>query len=133
MDLSFPQYSEEGRQLILRARDVAAEALKEKVRHDGSPFIGHPDAVARIVSDEIGLPAECVAAVYLHEGSRMGGLELNPREWDESIVTMVDGLNKISTINPRIRAWRRRITRSSSSSTPGIRGLPYSSSSTGWR
>ena len=56
MDLSFPQYSEEGRQLILRARDVAAEALKEKVRHDGSPFIGHPDAVARIVSDEIGLP-----------------------------------------------------------------------------
>jgi GTP pyrophosphokinase len=101
MDLSFPQYSEDGQQLILRARAVAAEALKEKVRHDGSPFIGHPDAVARIVSDEIGLPAECVAAVYLHEGSRMGGLELNPREWDESIVTMVDGLNKISTINPK--------------------------------
>ena len=101
MDLSFPKYSEEGQQLILRARSAAAEALKEKVRHDGTPFIGHPDAVARIVSDEIGLPAECVAAVYLHEGSRMGGLELNPREWDESIVTMVDGLNKISTINPK--------------------------------
>ncbi|MBR5064118.1 MAG: HD domain-containing protein, partial [Bacteroidales bacterium] len=101
MDLSFPQYSEEGQQLILRARSAAAEALKEKVRHDGTPFIGHPDAVARIVADEIGLPAECVAAVYLHEGSRMAELEINPREWDESIVTMVDGLNKISTINPK--------------------------------
>ena len=101
MDLSFPQYSEEGQQLILRARSAAAEALKEKVRHDGTPFIGHPDAVARIVADEIGLPAECVAAVYLHEGSRMAELEINPRDWEESIVTMVDGLNKISTINPK--------------------------------
>jgi len=101
MDTSFPQYSPEGQQLILRAREMAVGALSEKVRHDGSPFIGHPDAVAHIVADEIGLPAECVAAVYLHEASRMGSLELNPREWEESIVTMVDGLNKISTINPK--------------------------------
>ena len=101
MDLSFPQYTAEGQQLILQARDVAAGALREKVRHDGSPFIGHPDAVARIVADEIGLPAECVAAVYLHEACRMGSLEINPRDWDDSIVTMVDGLNKISTINPK--------------------------------
>ena len=101
MDLNFPQYSPEGQQLILRARSQALEALQGKVRHDGSPFIGHPDAVAGIVADEIGLPAECVAAVYLHEACRMTELELNPREWEDSIVTMVDGLNKISTINPK--------------------------------
>ena len=101
MDETFSQYSPEGQQLILQARSVAAEALKDEVRHDGTPFIGHPDAVARIVSDEIGLPAECVAAVYLHEACRMTGMELIARDWEESIVTMVDGLNKISTINPK--------------------------------
>ena len=42
--------------LIDRARAAAAGALKDQTRHDGTPFIGHPDAVAAIVADEIGLP-----------------------------------------------------------------------------
>ena len=87
--------------LIEKARAVAAEALKEKTRHDGSPFIDHPDAVARIVADEIGLPEECIAAVYLHEAERMGGIHLDPKDWDAGILTLVDGLNKISTIKPK--------------------------------
>ena len=87
--------------LIEKARAVAADALKDRTRHDGSPFIDHPDAVARIVADEIGLPEECIAAVYLHEAERMGGIHLDPREWDAGILTLVDGLNKISTIKPK--------------------------------
>ena len=87
--------------LIDKARAVAVEALKEKTRHDGSPFINHPDAVARIVADEIGLPEECIAAVYLHEAERVGGISLDPKEWDAGILTLVDGLNKISTIKPK--------------------------------
>ena len=63
--------------------------------------MGHPDAVAQIVAQEIGLPEECVAAVYLHEASRMGGWTLNPAEWGETIGTLVDGLDKISTIKPK--------------------------------
>ena len=87
--------------LIDKARAAAAEALKDKTRHDGTPFIGHPDAVAAIVADEIGLPEECLAAVYLHEASRMGGYPVKEAEWGAPICTLVDGLNKISTIKPK--------------------------------
>ena len=99
--ITFEQYSPEGQALIEKARALAVEALKDKNRHDGTPFIGHPDAVARIVAYEIGLPAECVAAVYLHEASRMGGMEVLHKDWDENICTMVEGLNRISTIKPK--------------------------------
>ena len=99
--ISFEQYSPEGQALIEKARTLAVEALKDMTRHDGTPFIGHPDAVARIVAYEIGLPAECVAAVYLHEASRMGGVEILRKDWDENICTMVEGLNHISTIKPK--------------------------------
>ena len=98
MDPIFDQYSPEGQQLIARAREVAAIALQELQRSDGSPFMGHPDAVAQIVAREIGLPAECVAAVYLHEATRCGG---EVKGFDESVRTMVDGLNHISTIKPK--------------------------------
>ena len=87
--------------LIEKARAAAAEALKDFTRHDGTPFIGHPDAVASIVDREIGLPEECIAAVYLHEASRMAGLEIREAEWGAAICTLVDGLNKISTIKPK--------------------------------
>ena len=87
--------------LIDRARGAAAEALKDYTRHNGTPFIGHPDAVAKIVADEIGLPEECIAAVYLHEASRMAGYEVKEAEWGASICTLVDGLNHISTIKPK--------------------------------
>ena len=87
--------------LIEKARAAAAEALKDHTRHDGSPFIGHPDAVARIVADEIGLPEECIAAVYLHEASRMGGLNVSEAEWGPAIHTLVEGLDRISTIKPK--------------------------------
>ncbi len=87
--------------LIDRARAAAAGALKDQTRHDGTPFIGHPDAVAAIVADEIGLPEECIAAVYLHEASRIAGYEVREADWGASICTLVDGLNKISTIKPK--------------------------------
>lgn len=99
--ISFPQYSSEGQALISKAYDVAARMLKDKTRDDGSPFMGHPEGVARIVADEIGLSADCVAAVFLHEACRMGAYEMKPAEWGDAICTLVDGLNKISTIKPK--------------------------------
>ena len=86
---------------VAKAREVAVEALRDHTRYDGSPFIGHPDAVARIVQEEIGLPEECIAAVYLHEASRMGGYEVKAGEWGDVICNLVDGLNKISTVKPK--------------------------------
>ena len=99
----FTNYSPEGRALIRKAYDLAESALAGKTRSDGSPFIGHPLAVAKIVSDEIGLPPECVAAVFLHEACTAGEGEVDIRslKLDESVYKMVDGLNKISTIKPK--------------------------------
>ena len=99
---SFDNYSPEGQELISRAYGVAQAALKDVLRSDGTPFIGHADGVARIVSDEIGLPPECVAAVYLHEAAQ-GGLSFEERVkgFDGGVAAMVDGLDKISTIKPK--------------------------------
>ena len=101
-DELFKNYSEEGRALIRKAYDVAEKALEGQTRSDGRPFFEHPLAVAKIVSDEIGLPPECVAAVFLHEATRSGGdVDIRSLKLEESVYTMVDGLNKISTINPK--------------------------------
>jgi len=86
--------------LIDRARAVALEALKDEVRFDGTPFISHPDNVARIVEDEIGLPDTCVAAVYLHEATRIHK-DVDISAFPQDVRTLVDGLNKISTIKPK--------------------------------
>ncbi len=87
--------------LLEKAREAAAGVLQGYTRHNGTPFMGHPDAVVKIVAQEIGLPEECQAAVYLHEASRMTGMEVKEAEWGAAICTMVDGLNKISTIKPK--------------------------------
>ena len=102
-DALFPQYSAEGRDLIRKAYDVAEKALAGETRSNGAPFFRHPLAVAKIAAYEIGLPAECVAAVFLHEATRGGkvDLDIHALKLDESVYTMVDGLNKISTIKPK--------------------------------
>ena len=58
----FPRFDEAGRTLIAKAYTIAEQALKDMTRGNGKPFIEHPDAVARIADEEIGLPAECIAA-----------------------------------------------------------------------
>ena len=102
-DALFQQYSAEGRDLIRKAYDVAEKALSGETRSNGAPFFAHPLAVAKIVAYEIGLPPECVAAVFLHEATRGGkvDLDIHALKLDESVYTMVDGLNKISTIKPK--------------------------------
>ena len=51
------------------------------------------------MADEIGLPASCVAAVFLHEATRMHPETADRlQEFPEEVRNMVDGLNKISTI-----------------------------------
>ena len=98
----FPRFDDKGKELVCKAYAIAAEALKDMTRGNGSPFIGHPDAVARIAYEEIGLSAECIAAVYLHEASRFSHEALpHMEEFGKDVMTIVDGLNKISTIKPK--------------------------------
>ena len=86
-------------EVVQRARQLAAEVLQGELRYDGTPFMGHADAVAAIVDDELGLPAECVAAVYLHEASRAHP-EIDLKSFPRDVALMADGLNRISTIRP---------------------------------
>ncbi len=97
----FPHYEPAAQDLIRRAYDLAADAFREDVRYDGSPFIEHPLGVGLIASDEIGLPAECVTAVFLHEVERMHPERPRAAGFPDEVYTMVDGLNRISTIKPK--------------------------------
>lgn len=108
-------YDEAGRETIRAAWMIADTELAGHTRNDGRPFIEHPVAVARIVADEIGLPAECIAAVFIHEAMRMNpdmtfqtvrerlteldGVSL--KDFGSDIYTMAEGLNNISTIKPK--------------------------------
>ncbi len=98
----FPQYDEGGRALIDKAYAIASAALEGQTRGNGHPFIEHPVNVALIASDEIGLPADCVAAVFLHEATRQHPeIDLRAGGFPEDVYKMVDGLNKIATIKPK--------------------------------
>ena len=98
----FPRYDETGKAMIYKAFRIAEEALKEQTRSNGNPFIEHPIAVARIACDEIGLSAECIAAVFLHEATRFfPETDITSAGFGKDVYTIVDGLNKISTIKPK--------------------------------
>lgn len=102
IDELFPRYDEAGKELVLKAYTIASDALKEHRRSNGSPFIEHPVAVAKIACDEIGLSAECIAAVFLHEATRFyPETDIMSAKFGQDVYTIVDGLNKISTIKPK--------------------------------
>ena len=98
----FPRYDEAGKAIIFKAYQIAEAALREQTRSNGAPFIEHPIAVARIACDEIGLSAECIAAVFLHEATRFfPETDIISGGFGKDVYTIVDGLNKISTIKPK--------------------------------
>lgn len=98
----FPQYDEGGQALIDKAYAIASAALADETRGNGHPFIEHPVNVALIAADEIGLPADCVAAVFLHEATRKHPeIDLHSGGFPEDVYKMVDGLNRIATIKPK--------------------------------
>lgn len=102
IEVLFPRYDNAGHELIRRAYSIASEALADLRRSNGNLFIEHPDAVARIADEEIGLSAECIAAIYLHEAVRFKPeTDIYSAGFGQDIYTIVDGLNKISTINPK--------------------------------
>lgn len=82
---------------------MALEALRGETRGNGHPFIEHPDAIAEIIRKEIGLSEVCVAAMYLHEATRLHS-ELVPSlegEFPREVIDIALSLNKLSQINPK--------------------------------
>lgn len=108
----FPQYDEGGQALIDKAYAIASAALADETRGNGHPFIEHPVNVALIAADEIGLPADCVAAVFLHEATRKHPeIDLHSGGFPEDVYKMVEGLNKIATIKPKDTRLEAEATR----------------------
>ncbi len=102
IDQKFPHYDDAGKDVVRRAYAIAAEALSGITRSNGSPFMDHPMGTALIVSDEIGLPADCAAAVFLHEAMRQHpGFSATLADFPADVRTMVEGLNRIATIKPK--------------------------------
>ncbi|MBR5735352.1 MAG: bifunctional (p)ppGpp synthetase/guanosine-3',5'-bis(diphosphate) 3'-pyrophosphohydrolase [Bacteroidales bacterium] len=118
-------YSESDAAAIRRAYDLACTSLEGMFRSNNHPFIEHPMAVAEIVAKELGLGADAVSAVFLHEASRMDNARLDAvrDSFDKAVIEMAVSLNKISEIKPkdtRLEADRYRKLIASYSSDPKV-------------
>jgi len=90
--------SNKDKELIRKAFDLAVEAHIEQKRKTGEPYIYHPIAVAKIVSNEIGLGATSIAAALLHDVVEDTKYTVEDMEsmFGETIARIVNGLTKIS-------------------------------------
>lgn len=104
------KYTGKGREMVIAAYEEACRALEGHTRGNKHPFIEHPLGVADIVSDELGLQAEAVTAVFLHEANRFQGntaAELNSSallasyngRFPADVINIVKSLNNISFIS----------------------------------
>ncbi len=59
--------NDDDQRLVREAFELAAEAHKKQRRKDGTPYITHPIAVARICVEEIGLGPTAAACALLHD------------------------------------------------------------------
>lgn len=85
-------------EIIKRAYEFAKNAHQGIRRRSGEPYILHPIAVAKIVSQEIGLGSTSICAAFLHDVVEdteytVEDIEMN---FGKKIASLVDGLTKIS-------------------------------------
>lgn len=102
LKVSYQTLTVEDKKLIRRAFDVAVDAHKNQRRKSGEAYIFHPIAVAKLVAQEIGLDATCIAAAMLHdvvEDSPDYSHEFIEKEFGKTVSRIVDGLTKISTLS----------------------------------
>ena len=85
-------------EIIERAFKFAKEAHKGILRRSGEPYILHPIAVARIVSQEIGLGSTSICSALLHDVVEDTEYTVEDIEnhFGKKIASIVDGLTKIS-------------------------------------
>jgi GTP pyrophosphokinase len=86
--------------LLSKAFHFANEAHMGQLRKDGSPYITHPLAVARIVAD-LKLDVDSMAAALLHdciEDTNVTHAQL-AEEFSPAIADLVEGVTKLTRIN----------------------------------
>ena len=94
--------SDDDRNMIRKAFDLAREAHINMARKSGEPYVIHPLSVARIVVDEIGLGTTAVIAALLHdvvEDNPDYSIDFIRSQFGLKISRIVDGLTKISDDN----------------------------------
>jgi len=102
LKVSYQTLSVDDKKLIRKAFDVAVEAHKDQRRKSGEAYIFHPIAVAKIVAQEIGLDATCIAAALLHdvvEDNPDYSLDYIEQTFGKTVSRIVDGLTKISSLS----------------------------------
>ncbi|MFT6369448.1 MAG: guanosine-3',5'-bis(diphosphate) 3'-pyrophosphohydrolase [Maribacter sp.] len=96
--ISYQTLTDDDKQLIRSAFEIAVDAHKDQRRKSGEAYIFHPIAVAKIVASEIGLDAVSIAAALLHDVVEDTQYTLDDidRMFGETVARIVDGLTKIS-------------------------------------
>lgn len=92
--------TQKDKDLIRKAFRMANEAHKGMRRKSGDPFIMHPLAVARIVSEEIGMGVTSVISAILHDVVEDTELTIENIEnaFGKKVASIVEGLTKISGV-----------------------------------
>ncbi|MEJ6695485.1 MAG: RelA/SpoT family protein [Chitinophagales bacterium] len=88
------------RERIRQAFEMAIEYHAGMRRKSGEPYIFHPLAVARIVSEEIGLETTSIVCALLHDTIEDTELTLEDVEnaFDKNTAKIINGLTKISGV-----------------------------------
>jgi GTP diphosphokinase / guanosine-3',5'-bis(diphosphate) 3'-diphosphatase len=92
--------TEEDRQLIIKAFNLASDAHRGMRRKSGELYIFHPISVAKIVNQEIGLGVKSIVSALLHdvvEDTEYTNEDIK-NLFGEKISTITDGLTKISGV-----------------------------------
>ena len=100
LKVSYQTLSDDDKNLIRKALDLAIDAHKDQFRKSGEPYIFHPISVAKIVAEKIGLDANSIAAALLHdvvEDSRYDIIKVDSL-FGQKIAKIVEGLTKISRL-----------------------------------
>ncbi|MFW5804454.1 MAG: RelA/SpoT family protein [bacterium] len=94
------QISDEERDMIYKAFEVARDAHKHTARKSGEPYILHPISVAKIVAHEIGLGPKSIACALLHDVVEDTDYTIDDIQniFGEKIASIIDGLTKISGV-----------------------------------
>ncbi|MES2621341.1 MAG: bifunctional (p)ppGpp synthetase/guanosine-3',5'-bis(diphosphate) 3'-pyrophosphohydrolase [Bacteroidota bacterium] len=92
--------SAQEKKMVRKAFELAMESHKDMRRKSGEPYVLHPIAVAKVVSEEMGLDATSVICALLHDTVEDTEVTLEEieRTFNHEIARIVDGLTKISGV-----------------------------------
>jgi len=91
------EMTDEDKQNIRKAYEMAVQAHSQQRRKSGEPYILHPIAVATICAEEIGLGPTAIVCALLHDVVEDTEVTLEDirRQFGDRIAKIVDGLTKL--------------------------------------